>query len=113
MANPFTVTPDTLTLGELTAIEELTDWTIPEIMQAFVNGEGAQYASFMLALQLIAGTREEDGNYSVQDAGSVRYMDLIPSEPDDVAAVGVEPPDAEDETDDHGDGTDEDEVSDA
>ena len=81
MANPFTVQPESLTLGELTAIEELTDWTIPEIMQAFRNGEGAQYASFMLALQLIAGTREES-SYTVQDAGAVRYVDLIP-EPDD------------------------------
>ncbi len=80
MADLFSVTPDSLSLGELTAIEELTDWTISEIMQAFVNGEGAQYASFMLALQLIAGTREEP-SYSVQDAGAVRYMDLIP--PDD------------------------------
>ncbi len=77
MADLFTVTPESLTLGELAAIEELTDWTIPEIMQAFRNGEGAQYASFMLALQLIAGTREESG-YTVQDAGAVNYMDLIP-----------------------------------
>ncbi len=91
MANPFTVTAESLTLGELTAIEELTDWTIPEIMRAFVNGEGAQFASFMLALQLIAGTREES-SYTVQDAGAVRYMDLIPQPDDD---------------------TDEDEVSDA
>ncbi len=81
MANPFTVTPDSLTLGELAAIEELTDWTIPEIMSAFVNGEGAQHASFMLALQLIAGTREES-SYTLTDAGSVNYMDLIP-QPDD------------------------------
>ena len=78
MADLFSVTPDTLTLGELAAIEELTDWTIPEIMQAFVNGEGAQYASFMLALQLIAGAREEPG-YTITDAGAVNYMDLIPT----------------------------------
>ena len=87
MADLFTVTPDSLTLGELVAIEELTDWTIPEIMQAFVNGEGAQYASFMLALQLIAGTRE-DSSYSLPDAGAVTYMDLIPQDAD-------EEPDAE------------------
>ena len=84
MASPFLVTPDSLTLGELTAIEELTDWTIPEIMQAFVNGEGAQYASFMLALQLIAGKREEPG-YSLQDAGAVNYMELIPEPESDDA----------------------------
>lgn len=82
MANPFTVTPDSLTLGELAAIEELTDWTIPEIMGAFVNGEGAQYASFMLALQLIAGKRD-DKSYTLTDAGAVNYMDLIPQDESD------------------------------
>ena len=84
MASPFLVTPDSLTLGELTAIEELTDWTIPEIMAAFVNGEGAQYGSFMLALQLIAGTREDAG-YSLADAGAVNYMELIPKPESDDA----------------------------
>ncbi len=79
MANPFTVTPDSLTLGELTAIEELTDWTIPDILAAFVNGEGAQHASFMLALQLIAGKRDTP-SYTLTDAGAVNYMDLIPQD---------------------------------
>ncbi len=82
MADLFAVTPDSLTLGELVAIEELTDWTIPEIMQAFVNGEGAQYASFMLALQLIAGTRD-DSSYTITDAGAVNYMELIPQADDE------------------------------
>jgi len=81
----FTVTPDSLTLGELTAIEELTDWTIPEILVAFANGEGAQYASFMLALQLIAGKRD-DTSFTLTDAGAVNYMDLI-EQPDDEDAV--------------------------
>ncbi len=79
MANPFTVTPESLTLGELTALEELTDWTIPDIMAAFVNGEGAQHASFMLALQLIAGKRDNPA-YTLVDAGAVNYMDLIPQD---------------------------------
>ena len=86
MANPFTVQPDSLTLGELTAIEELTDWTIPDIMAAFVNGEGAQYASFMLALQLIAGKRE-DAAYTLVDAGAVVYMDLIPQDDEDTVTL--------------------------
>ncbi len=86
MANPFTVTPDSLTLGELAALEELTDWTVPEIMAAFVNGEGAQYASFMLALQLIAGKRD-DNSYTLRDAGAVNYMDLIPDDEEDDAGA--------------------------
>lgn len=81
MADPFTVGMLTLTLGELTAIWELTDWEIPEIVDAFTDNTGANNPAFLLALQLIAG-RREDPAYTLIDAGAVIYVDLSTGDAD-------------------------------
>ncbi len=75
MANPFLLDPDSLTLGEYAAIEEITDWTLPEIIVA-LSGEGVlRSAQFVLALTLIAGTRD-DPEYTLEDAAKVKLVDL-------------------------------------
>ncbi len=74
MADPFTIDPDTLTLGEYAAIEEVTGWDYPRIFTA-LSGEGVTSPRFLLALQLVAGARETPG-YTLEDAAQVRFLDL-------------------------------------
>jgi hypothetical protein len=84
MGNPLLIEPGTLTLGELAAIQELTDLAISETLVAFVNGSGADSAGFILALQLIAGVRD-DPTYTLIDAGAVLYADLAREGEDDAS----------------------------
>ena len=74
MADPFASDPDTLTLGEYAAIEEITGYDFPEIFTA-LGGEGVTSPRFLLALQLVAGARETPG-YTLEDAAHVRFLDL-------------------------------------
>ena len=74
MADPFTIDVDALTLGEYAAIEEITGMDYPEIFVALAD-EGVMSPKFLLALQLVAGSRE-DSSYTLEDAAAVRFLDL-------------------------------------
>ena len=74
MADPFTVDQDSLSLGEYATISEITGWDYPQIFAAF-TGTGVLNPQFVLALQLIAGHRE-DPDYTLEDAANVRFLDL-------------------------------------
>lgn len=80
MADPFAIDTDSLTLGEYAAIEEVTGWDYPTIFTG-LSGEGVTSPKFLLALQLVAGAREDPG-YTLEDAAHVRFLDLNREEPD-------------------------------
>lgn len=73
--NPFGIDPDSLTLGELALIEELTGWQLAKILVSFSGSGILESAQFLLALQVIAGHRA-DPNYTLADARQVRFLDL-------------------------------------
>lgn len=70
--NPFTVTAESLTVGELAAFEEITGLTIPETVAGFQTGLAAESATFLLALILVAGSREDPG-FTLEDAAAVPF----------------------------------------
>lgn len=68
--DPFEVTEDSLTIGELAAIEEVTGLSIKQTLDGIKSGLAAQSAQFLLALLLVAGSRTEPG-YTLEDAAAV------------------------------------------
>ena len=79
--NPLLVDPLTLTIGELYAIHELTDWSTSEIYNALGNGSGGEHPGLLLALALIEG-RRHDPDYSLADAGAIPYVSLFTDDGD-------------------------------
>lgn len=73
--NPYTIDPDTLTLGELVVMEGITGWTTGEILAGFA-GQGVQSPKFLLALRTIAGSRQ-DGSYRVEDAMDEPLLSML------------------------------------
>jgi hypothetical protein len=73
-ANPFLLNPDTLTLGELTALWEITGLNISEVL-AHLSSGAAFHPALLMGLQFIIG-RRADPDYTIQDAAAVRLVDL-------------------------------------
>jgi len=74
MVDPFALRPSDLTLGELAAIEEITDWSSSQIVAAF-DGSGVESAQFVLALTFVANQRV-DPSYTLDAARAVKWSDL-------------------------------------
>jgi hypothetical protein len=74
-ANPFLIDPDTLTLGEMTALWEITGLETIELLMRLGDGSAAVHPALLMGLQFIAG-RRVDPTYTLVDAGAVRLVDL-------------------------------------
>ena len=73
--NPFTVTPDNMSLGEFVAFEEFTGFSIAETIEALEEGQAAESATVLIACVFIAGTRL-DPAFSLADAGAGLFTDI-------------------------------------
>lgn len=65
--NPFALNPDTLSVGELAVIEEMTDLELAEILVGIRDGLAARSPQFLLALMFIQGRRSSP-DYTVEEA---------------------------------------------
>ena len=73
LVNPFLIDADSLTLGEYTAISEITDLGFAEII-AGLSGK-LDDPAFLLALTFIVNKRA-DPDFTLVDAGAVKLLDL-------------------------------------
>jgi hypothetical protein len=64
-----------LTLGEITALWEITGLDTVEILMRLGDGSAAVHPALLMGLQFIVG-RRVDPTYTLVDAGAVRLVDL-------------------------------------
>lgn len=68
--------PDTLRLGELVQIEEITGLDTQEIVQALALAEWATSPTILLAVLFVNGRRDRGEGWSLEDAQNVTIEDI-------------------------------------
>ena len=88
--NPI-LDPDTLTVGEMAAIEEITGLDMAEQVAALVKAEWSRSPTVLLAVMLIQGRRDRGAGWSLEDAASITLLDVGSWAEDDQEEKGYAP----------------------